>query len=137
MRRASCLLLLPLCLCAALVRGEARSEALAVYTIEQAKAGAALYPNQCGACHGPEMEGLSGPALTGPDFRQMMAEQGRTAASLLDVIRQTMPYDAPGMYPDEQYDDITAYILSRMGYPAGSEKLEPNNPHLTELKLGP
>jgi hypothetical protein len=83
------------------------------------------------------MEGGSGPALTGPDFRQMMTDQNRTARSLLDVIRQTMPYDAPGIDPDVQYNDITAYILSRSGYPAGNERLSPDNPHLSELKLGP
>jgi hypothetical protein len=82
------------------------------------------------------MEGLSGPALTGPAFRQMLTDQHRTAKSLLDVIRYTMPYDAPGMDPDEQYNDITAFILSRLGYPAGNEKLSPDNPHLAELKLG-
>jgi hypothetical protein len=48
-----------------------------------------------------------------------------------------MPYDAPGMDPDAQYNDITAFILSRLGYPAGNEKLDPDNPHLAELKLGP
>jgi mono/diheme cytochrome c family protein len=127
------LLVLP----AALLSTTAQSQPLAVFTAEQARAGQAEYPQQCGSCHGPNMEGLSGPALTGPEFRQMLADQNRTAKSLLDVIRFTMPYDAPGMDPDAQYNDITAFILSRLGYPAGNEKLDPDNPHLAELKLGP
>jgi hypothetical protein len=83
------------------------------------------------------MEGESGPALTGPDFRQWTADQNLTVKSLFDIIRQTMPYDAPGMYPDEQYDDVMAYILSRSGFPAGNEKLTPDAPHLPELKPSP
>ncbi len=133
-KAASALLLLPLGLCAAL--SVARSQPLAVFTQGQVDAGKAVYPKQCGQCHGPDMEGGTGPALTGPDFRQLLTEQNRTAQSLLDVIRQTMPYDAPGIDPDEQYNDITAYILSRLGYPAGSENLTPDSPHAAALKLG-
>ena len=133
MKPARCLLLLlPLCLAAPLARGQA----LAVFTAQQAEEGRALYPRQCGACHGPDLEGGTGPALTGPDFRQLLTDQNRTAASLLDVIRFTMPYDAAGNLPDAQFNAITAYILSRLGYPAGGDKLSPDNPHLAELKLG-
>ena len=66
----------------------------------------------------------------------MMTDQNRTAASLFDVIRFTMPYDAAGNLPDAQFEAITAYILSRSGYPAGDEKLTADNPHLADLKLG-
>jgi len=126
------LLLLPLCLAASLARGQA----VAVFTAEQAQQGQAFYARDCASCHGPDLEGASGPALTGPDFRQMMTDQNRTAASLFDVIRFTMPYDAAGNLPDAQFEAITAYILSRSGYPAGDEKLTADNPHLADLKLG-
>lgn len=126
------LFLLLLCLAAPLAQGQA----LAVFTAEQASQGKALYAFRCGACHGPDMEGGNGPALTGPDFRQLLRDQNRTAASLLDVIRFTMPYDAQGILPDAEYNAITAFLLSRAGYPAGSEKLSPANPHLAELNLG-
>ena len=132
MRQAYLFLLLPFCVAAV----PARAQPPAVFTADQARDGQALYPRLCGACHGPNMEGESGPALTGPDFRQLLTDQGLTAKSLLDIIRQTMPYDAPGMDPDDQYNDITAYILSRLGYPAGNEKLNPGSPHLADLKLG-
>ena len=126
------LLLLPLCLAASLARGQA----LAVFTADQAAQGKIFYAHACASCHGPDLEGADGPALTGPAFRQMLTDQNRTAASLLDVIRNTMPYDAAGNLPDEQFNAITAYILSRAGYPAGAEKLSPDNPHLADLKLG-
>jgi mono/diheme cytochrome c family protein len=124
--------LLPLCLAAPLAWGEA----LAVFTAEQAAQGQALYAHNCSECHGPELEGLSGPALTGPAFRQMLSDQNLTAASLLSVVMNTMPYDAQGNLPDAQFEAIVAYILSRSGYPAGAEKLAPDNPHLAELKFG-
>ena len=126
------LLLLPLCLAASLARGQV----LAVFTAEQAQQGKIFYAQACASCHGPDLEGATGPALTGPDFRQMLTDQNRTASSLLDVIRYTMPYDAAGNLPEAQFDAITAYILSRAGYPTGAEKLSPDNPHLAELKLG-
>ena len=131
-RPPALLLLLPLSLAASLARGQA----LAVFTAAQAEQGKALYARNCASCHGPDLEGANGPALTGPAFRQMLTDQNRTAASLLAVIKQTMPYDAAGNLPDAQFDAITAYILSRLGYPAGSEKLSQDNPHLSELKLG-
>ncbi|HWC62775.1 MAG TPA: cytochrome c [Rhizomicrobium sp.] len=132
MKSVRCLLLLVPCLAAS----SAYAQPPAVFTADQARRGQVIYPRQCGACHGPDMEGGSGPALTGPDFRQLLTDQNRTARSLLDVIRETMPYDAPGIDPDADYDDITAFILSRLGYPAGDEKLTPDNPRLPELKLG-
>ena len=132
MKAAPYLILLPLCLAAPLARGQA----LAVFTAEQAGEGKVFYARACASCHGPDMEGASGPTLTGPDFKQMLTDQNLTAASLLDIIRYTMPYDAAGNLPDAQFNAITAYILSRAGYPAGSAKLAPDNPHLSELKLG-
>jgi mono/diheme cytochrome c family protein len=126
------ILLASLCLAASLARGQA----LAVFTAGQAREGKILYARDCAACHGPDLEGENGPALTGPAFRQMLTEQNRTAASLLEVIKETMPYDAAGNLPDAQFDAITAYIISRLGYPAGDEKLSSDNPHLSELKLG-
>jgi mono/diheme cytochrome c family protein len=109
---------------------------LAVFTADQAQQGKIFYAQACASCHGPDLEGATGPALTGPDFRQMLTDQNRTASSLLDVIRYTMPYDAAGNLPEAQFDAITAYILANAGYPAGAEKLSPDNPHLADLKLG-
>ncbi len=125
--------LLPLCFIAPLARGQA----LAVFTAAQAAQGKAFYAHDCAACHGPAMEGEYGPPLTGPAFSQSMAGQNRTVASLLDVIRFTMPYDSQGNLPDAEYEAVTAYLLQQSGYPAGSEKLSIGNSHLSELKLGP
>jgi mono/diheme cytochrome c family protein len=119
-----------------LVVGLAQAQAPAVFTAEQAEQGKVFYAQDCASCHGPDLEGGNGPALTGTAFGQLMTDQNRTAASLLQVITETMPYDAAGNLPDAQFDTFLAYILSRSGYPAGNQKLTADNPHLAELKLG-
>jgi mono/diheme cytochrome c family protein len=48
-----------------LLISRASSQPLVVFTAAQVRSGQAVYPQQCGACHGPDMEGGSGPALTG------------------------------------------------------------------------
>ena len=99
----------------------AQAAAPAVYTAEQATAGGDLYQS---------------PALVGQGFADMVAAQGMTAQSLLTVTAQTMPQDKPGTLTPEQYAAITAYVLQKNGYPAGSELLSADNPHLKEINFG-
>ncbi|HWC63412.1 MAG TPA: c-type cytochrome [Rhizomicrobium sp.] len=108
----------------------------ALYTADQAAQGAALYASQCAACHGAQLEGIAGPALTGRAFHQMAAAQNLTAKSLLDVISTTMPMTAPGKLTADQYAALAAFILQRSGYPAGSKPLSKDNPDLAGLNLG-
>ncbi len=63
----------------------------AIYTRGQSQQGAALYASQCAVCHGAQLEGSAGPALTGAAFHQMAAAQHLTPKSLLDVVSTTMP----------------------------------------------
>ena len=45
-----------------------------------------------------------------------------TAATLLDVIANTMPQSDPGSLKPEEYAAVTAYILQQNGYPAGAAR---------------
>jgi mono/diheme cytochrome c family protein len=108
----------------------------ALYTAAQAAEGAALYATQCAACHGAQLEGIAGPALTGTAFHQMAAAQQLTAKSLLDVVSTTMPMTAPGTLTAEQYASLVAFILQRNNYPAGGTPLAKDNPALAGLALG-
>ncbi len=108
----------------------------AVYTGGQAQQGAALYATQCAACHGARLEGIAGPALTGPEFHQMAAAQHLTAKSLLDVVSRTMPMTAPGKLTPDQYASLVAFILQRSGYPAGDKPLSMESANLAGLDLG-
>jgi mono/diheme cytochrome c family protein len=123
-----------LSVCLLAYRGAAQDVAL--YTGGQAQQGAVLYASQCAACHGAQLEGIAGPALTGPDFHQMAAAQHLTAKSLLDVISTTMPMTAPGKLTPDQYASLVAFILQRSGYPAGDKPLSKDSANLSNLDLG-
>ena len=89
------------------------------YTRAQAASGAAVYSATCQQCHGVNLQGQSGPGLVGAAFRNYVGKAG-TAASLYDFIARQMPADKPGSLTQQQYLDVTAYLLSRNGYAAGN-----------------
>src|ERR1700756_3636809 len=93
------------------------AESSGAYTSAQARFGAIVYAQKCSVCHGANLQGESGTPLTGRTFSQ--AYGGGTAAQLYDFISRQMPLDAPGTLTQQQYLDVTAYILSRNGFPAG------------------
>jgi mono/diheme cytochrome c family protein len=109
----------------------------ALYTADQASAGAAIYSQSCAACHGVQMEGVAAPALKGSAFGEMATAQGLTAAALLDVVTNTMPQSDPGALKPEEYNAVTAYILQQNGYPAGSTALAPGAAGLKDAKITP
>ncbi len=103
------------------------------YTRAQAASGAAVFSAHCSQCHGVNLEGQSGPALVGAAFKKYVGKAG-TAASLYDFISRQMPADKPASLSQQNYLDVTAYLLSRNGYPAGDVALSSNN--LANVKLG-
>jgi PQQ-dependent dehydrogenase (methanol/ethanol family) len=103
------------------------------YTRAQAASGAAVYTAHCQQCHGVSLEGQSGPALAGTAFKKYVGRAG-TAASLYDFISRQMPADKPGSLSQQNYLDVTAYLISRNGYPAGDVALSPST--LANVKLG-
>ncbi len=103
------------------------------YTTAQAAAGAAVYQASCQKCHGVNLQGQAGPALVGATFRNYVGKNG-TAATLEDFIAMQMPADKPGSLTQQQYLDVTAFLLSRNGYPTGSSPL--TTATLAQVKLG-
>ena len=67
--------------------------------------GKTLYGQQCASCHGPALEGRSGPPLAGGDFRSRWL-----AADLRDKIKNTMPQDNPGKLTVSEATDLAAFI---------------------------
>ena len=116
-----------------LAAGSLRAASPAYYTIAQARSGATVYSASCQQCHGVNLGGQSAPALTGQTFRNYVGKAG-TAASLFDFISRQMPADHPGSLTQQQYLDVTAFILSRNGYPAGRDPLTKAN--LAQVQLG-
>ena len=101
----------------------------ALYTDAQATAGAQTYASSCAACHGA--------ALKGAPFGEMSTAQSLTAATLLDVIANTMPQSDPGSLKPEEYAAVTAYILQQNGYPAGATALAAGSAGAKDAKITP
>jgi len=115
----------------------AQSAKPALYTDAQAQAGAGVYSQACGACHGQQLEGVAAPALKGSAFGEMATAQGLTADALLDVIANTMPQSDPGSLKPDDYNAVTAYILQQNGYPAGTTALATGAAGLKDAKITP
>lgn len=98
------------------------SQGSAGYTSAQASSGGTVYSQFCAHCHGQNLQGESGPALTGQIFHQ--AYGAGTAAQLYDFISRQMPADKPGSLSEQQNLDVTSYILARNGMPAGKTPLQ-------------
>jgi alcohol dehydrogenase (cytochrome c) len=91
--------------------GQARQ---ATYSADQADAGAVVYQQQCAACHLPNLAGaFESPELAGPNFRNTWG--ARSVSDLLELIRETMPVQAPGSLDDDQYVALAAFMLRQNG----------------------
>jgi len=93
------------------------------YTAAQAKSGAAVYSAHCSQCHGVNMEGQSGPTLVGATFTRKYP----SGTALYNFISTQMPADKPGSLSQQNYLDVTAYVLSRNGVAAGDVALGRDN----------
>jgi len=109
----------------------AQAKVVGGYTSAQASNGATVYTQYCVQCHGGHLQGESAPALSGQTLHS--AYGGGTAAQLYDFISRQMPQNAPGTLSQAQYLDVTAYILSRNGFPAGSAPLSVNS--LSQVRM--
>jgi len=102
--------------------GAAMAASPALYTADQAKAGAAAYATSCAMCHGADLSGAAGPALMGPSFAGPAIKA--TIGSVFTQLTGQMPAGQPGSLTHEQYEDVMAYILQQNGYQAGAVKLD-------------
>ena len=94
----------------------------ASYTESQAQSGQSLYIQSCAACHLPDLTGsFEAPALNDANFQGNWAN--RNVSELVDLLRQTMPPQAPASLTEQQYIDIIAYLLSANDIASGSTDL--------------
>jgi mono/diheme cytochrome c family protein len=89
------------------------------YTADQANNGHQLFNNYCAQCHMPDLTGAMGPALVGNQF---LSSWG-TLADLITFEHKNMPANSPGTLSNKDLAEITAYILMKNGFPAGSSPL--------------
>ena len=103
------------------VAATARSIWDGAFTEGQAARGQERYRTACGACHAEDLLGAQGPALAGQAFLDRWA--GSTVFDMVQVIKQSMPQEAPDSLGMPAYVDIVAYLLKGNGGPAGSSEL--------------
>ncbi|MGI9505167.1 MAG: c-type cytochrome [Geminicoccaceae bacterium] len=85
--------------------------------------GEAVYAEQCAACHGDNLEGVSdagGAALIGgrgtigtPETKKTVESYWPYAPTLFDYVKRAMPFNAPGSLSDDDIYAVSAYILHR------------------------
>jgi mono/diheme cytochrome c family protein len=102
-----------------------------VFTAAQAERGGQAFATHCSSCHGKDLEGGAGPALTGEQFFDNWRED--SVKSLFSFIQTQMPQGARGSLGADTYIDILAHILSRNMVPAGSKVL--TNDALEDIQL--
>ncbi len=89
----------------------------------QVTQGRAAYGKACALCHGPNLEGAAGVALSGNAFAKSWGDGHHNARDFYDLIAQTMPKNAPGSLSEAENLAIVAFIFSRNGYAAGPQRL--------------
>ncbi len=103
------------------------------FTTAQATAGASIYAARCAQCHGAQLQGGAGPALSGSSFRASINASYATAGKLYDFTAKQMPANAPGSLSATQYADVVAFMLTHNGYPAGDTALTAQNASALQL----
>jgi ankyrin repeat protein len=104
---------------------DGRRSAAGAYTDEQARRGQAGYKQACAHCHSEDLLGeRDAPALVGQPFSARWSTA--TVDDMLQVIRRTMPQEAPDSLGTPAYLDIISYMLKANGIPAGPTELPPD-----------
>jgi mono/diheme cytochrome c family protein len=106
--------------------GDRASALGGVYTPEQATVGERVFNDECGLCH-------ASAEFSGRVFQLTWA--GRPVAAFYSHISNSMPLEAPGSLPADEYAAVVAYVLKLNGYPAGDEPLPPDVAALTAIQM--
>jgi mono/diheme cytochrome c family protein len=103
-----------------------------VYTDAQAARGQAAYRQSCAHCHSEDLLGeRSAPALVGQPFSARWVNL--PVSEMLQVIRATMPQEAPDTLGAEMYVDIISYMLKMNGATPGTSELPSDAPALERI----
>ena len=92
-----------------------------IFTAAQAARGKETFTTACLRCHGADLAGVTGPALTGDRFYQSWG--GEPIDRLFLKIRDTMPPNFGTVLDDKAKLDVVTYILQTNGFPAGANEL--------------
>ena len=104
------------------LRGSASTTSV-TFTAAQVSAGSSLFQSKCSACHGTQLEGGAGPALSGPNFKTLSSKVHANVGDVFTYATTNMPMNAPASLTHDQYVSIMAFILSKNGYRPGGAPL--------------
>ncbi len=110
----------------ALTLGTAHADGTGWFTPDQVSAGRWAYEQRCATCHGADLEGSGAPALKGTTFNAQW--NGKTLQQFYSYVHGQMPLGAAGTLKGQDYVNVVAFILSRSGLPAGTQKLTMRSP---------
>jgi alcohol dehydrogenase (cytochrome c) len=107
---------------ATLFAPHALAQGQGVFTQEQANAGHSAYTLSCAGCHRANLAGGGdAPGLSGNGF--ITSFGNKSTKDLYDFIATSMPAGAPGSLTEDQYTNITAYLLWANGAKPGTTAL--------------
>jgi polar amino acid transport system substrate-binding protein len=110
----------------------------ALYTQDQARAGAQVFATKCVSCHGSTLQGVAAPSVAGTDFLKTAQQNGWTLEVIRYLVFRLMPLNASGSLSPTQYADVMAFLLASNCYPAGSTPFpSEDQPSFATVKLGP
>ena len=113
----------------------AYSDGTGWYSPSQVPSGRWEYAQQCGVCHGAQLQGTGAPALKGRIFDDQW--NGRKLSALYEYVHNNMPLGRGASVPSQEYADIIAFILAQSALPAGTELFTPRTPMDRVLTLPP
>lgn len=82
-----------------------------------------MFERSCAACHGENLEGGAGPALTGATFKTLSDKVHANVSDIFTYMTTNMPLNEPASLSHDQYVQIMSFILSKNGYHATGKPL--------------
>jgi ankyrin repeat protein len=105
-----------------------------VYSESQAARGMEQYRASCSACHSADLMGdRDAPALVGGAFTTRWGDQ--SVDEILQVIKRSMPQEAPDTLGTAAYVEIVSFILKSNGHPAGGADLPVESDRLKQILI--
>jgi polar amino acid transport system substrate-binding protein len=94
-------------------------------------AGKTVFAGSCVRCHGNNGQGTTAPAVIGSS-----ANLGKynTAQGLLDFIRVSMPFNAPGSLSSQDYLNVLSFLLVQNNYVSSGTALDTGQLKNIQLK---
>ncbi|HEY8313905.1 MAG TPA: c-type cytochrome [Candidatus Baltobacteraceae bacterium] len=103
------------------------------FTPDQARKGQTLFYEHCAECHGANLQGQYGPALSGPGGNL----QWQPVKQIYAYAVSQMPAGNAGGLPPGEYVEIMAFLMQSHGHRPGSKPLTQSAATTSTAVMGP